>query len=63
MTGPEEVRKISLEFSIWYYKEVVGKPIFIDKERRKESQPPIPEEVTKTADLFNRFIAYGSVPE
>lgn len=63
MHESKETRKIALEYSIWYYKEIIGKPIFIDKERREEAKPPTPEEVTNTANLFHSFISYGSVPE
>lgn len=58
-----EQRKIALDLSIWYFKEVVGKPIFIDKDMKSEAKPASPDEVVQVADKFYKFIHKAEVPE
>lgn len=65
MATSEENRKSAVELSIWYYKDLVGRPIFIktDDSERKEARAVTPNEVLKTAHLFFMYLNYADIPK
>ena len=50
----------ALDCALYYFKEIVGRPLIASDEKRSQYPPPAVDEVISAAMKFDRFLVVGS---